>query len=567
MCDKEGHSWVTCSDRKGGSSCARCGSSAHYIKSYPQRSSERVNSHQTDDSDPLIYMIEIKVMEVAGAPTGAKLLYYPLQIRQARVKALLDSGASVNCIDADLVRSVDGCLAAKPPGNLLYPDKRKAIVKRTTELEVRGPGYREKVSFWVVQGLGVFVLLGAPWLRMWNPTINWQTRELTFSDGVRWKADKAEEKAAIQKIDTRIGLGEQLRAVGLCAHLRQPEVTDECLITIVPDDPIVLPDWLKPFRVVFDEPTKIDREGRVKHKIRLQEGAVLSNRKPYRMSIEQKQALTKELSKFIGREWIRPFYSEWAILALVVPKKDGTMRVCIDYRDLNAVSLLDAYPLPRIDELLNKLANARWYTKVDLASGYHLIPMEEDSIKYTGFRVGDPVEGCSFFEWVVMPMGLASAPATFQRWMEWALQGLENFILIYLDDVLIYSLTKEQHHKDVEAVMNRFKEKEMKVKWEKCEFAKERVKFLGYQVQGGKIIIEKDKLMLLKAWIPPLKTVKQVRQFMGFLSYYHAFVPNFFTLTAPLTELLKGKQTEIVWTEAATEAVNKTKQALLDACQ
>ena len=88
------------------------------------------------------------------------------------------------------------------------------------------------------------------------------------------------------------------------------------------------------------------------------------------------------------------------------------MRVCIDYRDLNAVSLLDAYPLPRIDELLNKLANARWYSKVDLASGYHQIPMEENSIKYTGFRVGEPVQGCSFFEWVVMPMGLASAPAT-----------------------------------------------------------------------------------------------------------------------------------------------------------
>ena len=150
VCDKEGHSWVTYSDRKGGSGCARCGSSAHHIKSCPQRSSERVNSHQTDDSDPLMYMIEIKVMEVAGAPTGAKLLYYPLQIRQVWVKALLDSGASVNYIDADLVRSVGGCLAAKPPGNLLYPDKRKAIVKGTTKLEVRGPGYHEKVSFWVV---------------------------------------------------------------------------------------------------------------------------------------------------------------------------------------------------------------------------------------------------------------------------------------------------------------------------------------------------------------------------------------------------------------------------------
>ena len=105
-------------------------------------------------------------------------------------------------------------------------------------------------------------------------------------------------------------------------------------------------------------------------------------------------------------------------MAIVVPKKDGSMRVCIDYRDLNAVSLLDAYPLLRIDELLNKLANARWYSKVDLASGYHQIPMNEGSIEYTAFRVGEPVQGCSFFDWVVMPMGVASAPVTFQRWME-----------------------------------------------------------------------------------------------------------------------------------------------------
>ena len=134
---------------------------------------------------PLAFMIETKVMEVAGTPAGAKLLYYPLQIRQKRIRALLDSGASVNCIDEALVRYVGGWLSRKLPGTLLYPDRRKAIVRGTTELEVRGPGYREKLTFWVMQGLGVSVLLGAPWLRTWNPTINWKTRELTFSDGVR----------------------------------------------------------------------------------------------------------------------------------------------------------------------------------------------------------------------------------------------------------------------------------------------------------------------------------------------------------------------------------------------
>ena len=110
-------------------------------------------------------MIETKVIEVMGAPAGAKLLYYPLQIRQKKIRALLDSGASVNCIDEALVRYMGRCLSRKHPGMLLYPDRRKALVRGTTELEVRGLGYWEKLSFWVVQGLGVSMLLGAPWLR------------------------------------------------------------------------------------------------------------------------------------------------------------------------------------------------------------------------------------------------------------------------------------------------------------------------------------------------------------------------------------------------------------------
>ena len=284
VCDKEGYSWTTCTERKSGNGYARCRSAAHCISTCPQRSDhKRKNSSQTESSDPLMFMLETKVIEVAGAPGGAKLLYYPLQVRRKKVKALLDSGASVNCIDADLVRSIGRCVLKKPLGNLLYPDRRKALVLGTTTLEVRGPGYREEVTFWVVKGLGVSVLLGAPWLRMWNPTINWQSRELTFSDGVRWKADKNEIDEKDQKVTVKIGKGEQMQAVGLCAHLRQSTLQNDMLIDTQPDDSIAIPDWLQKYRVVFNELTKIDREGRVKHRIRLQEGTVPCNRKPYRM--------------------------------------------------------------------------------------------------------------------------------------------------------------------------------------------------------------------------------------------------------------------------------------------
>ena len=270
-------------------------------------------------------------------------------------------------------------------------------------------------------------------------------------------------------------------------------------------------EWLNEYEDVFTEPVDVDREGRVKHIIRLKEGVVPCNRKPFKLSEEQKKALREELHKFLDRGWIQPSHSDWATLALVVPKKDGTMRVCIDYRDLNAVSLLDAYPLPCIDELFNKLAKARWFSKMDLASGYYQIPMDEKSIKYTAFRVSEPIRGCSMFEWTVMPMGLASAPATFQRWMECSLQGLHHALVVYLDDVLVYSLTQEQHRADVRAVLQRFRELKIKVKMSKCDFEKEEILFLGHVIMQGKISVDEKKLAILKEWQVPLKTVRQLR--------------------------------------------------------
>ena len=296
-------------------------------------------------------------MEIKGAPMGTRLLYYPIQVRKTQTKALLDSGASVNCIDEAVVKQVGRCYLGKPKGVLYYPDKRRANVRGIAQLEVRGPGYKEMVSFWVVRGLGVPVLLGTPWLRAWNPKIDWETRQLTFSDGVVWKVIgdnlRNQRTRKAMKISTR----DCFDAVGLCIRSegQKDSVEEEKEEKEWAEDPsdLDLPEWLKNFRGVFAAPKEVDWQGRIQHKIVLKQGAQPCNRKPFRLSVEQKEALQTEIDKFILRKWIRSSQSDWATLALVVPKKDGTMRVCIDYRDLNAVSRLDAYPLPRIDELFH----------------------------------------------------------------------------------------------------------------------------------------------------------------------------------------------------------------------
>ena len=151
-----------------------------------------------------IFVMETHVMGVEGAPEGSKLLYYPVAVQKLEVQALLDSGASVNCIDADLADRAGYVISRKASGVLLYPDKRRADVRGIADVEVRGKGYKEKVTFWVVKGLGVQMLLGEPWLRLWNPAINWQTKELVFSDGVTWKAAGSSKTEKVDSWRTRL---------------------------------------------------------------------------------------------------------------------------------------------------------------------------------------------------------------------------------------------------------------------------------------------------------------------------------------------------------------------------
>ena len=323
--------------------------------------------------------------------------------------------------------------------------------------------------------------------------------------------------------------------------------------------------WVSKFPEIFEEPEGVPTTREVSHVIRLKEGARPYRKTPYRLSPNQKEALEAELGEFYEKGWITPSTSEWATVPFVVPKKEGRWRVVIDYRDLNAITEIDAYPLPRIDELLQRLAVSSIFSKVDLKSGFHQIPVDRDSVPYTAFRTSTPIKGHTLFEWGVMPMGLSTAPGTFQRWMNLALQGLEDITVVYLDDVMIHSGTAEQHERDVERVLERFRERGMKVKATKCEFALRTVKFLGHVIGGGRIHVDEDKLTRLNEWEAPLKGVTAVRQFLGFASYYRAFVENFATLSLPLTDLLR-QRASWMWSEEATTAMSKIKWALLDAC-
>jgi hypothetical protein len=249
--------------------------------------------------------------------------------------------------------------------------------------------------------------------------------------------------------------------------------------------------------------------------------------------------------------------SPWCSPVRLVRKKDGTIRVCVDFRKLNNVTIKDAYPIPIIDNLFDYLATALYFTTLDLASGYYQVMMDSNSQEYTAFACD-----FGFFEYRVMPMGLTNACATFQRLMNNVLDGLIGKIcLVYLDDIIIFSNTLEEHIEHVKLVAQRLREHNLKIKLSKCKFAQKRVEYLSHIIENGSIKPNPAKVEAISKCKVPT-TVKQVQSFLGLVCYYRKFINNCSTIASPLINLTK-KNIDFIWDEACQSAFDQLKQILM----
>ena len=209
-------------------------------------------------------------------------------------------------------------------------------------------------------------------------------------------------------------------------------------------------------------------------------------RRPYRLSAAQVQDATEQLKKAMEQGWIVPSQSPWGMPILMVPKKDNKWRLCVDYRDLNAVTIQDAYPLPRIDDLLHEIGTSTWFSRLDLEAGYHQIWINPRDRYKTAFRIAKAVDGHCHFEWQVMPFGLKNAPATFQRYMTVILAPCAAFTIVYMDDVLIHSSSEQEHQQHVDQVFAVLREKQLKVKKSKMRIFQARDCVFGASSSGRK---------------------------------------------------------------------------------
>ncbi|GAM88161.1 hypothetical protein ANO11243_061920 [Dothideomycetidae sp. 11243] len=369
-----------------------------------------------------------------------------------------------------------------------------------------------------IVGMRYDVVLGMDWLQEHNPDVDWKKGTLEFP---KCNHGTQEARSASKVPNARtIWVRPLVRALASTAEEK------------------TLPPEYQDFEELFRE-----KEGKAAlpqhkpwdHEIPFEEGKSPTHYQGLiPLSKKEEDFLKEYIGKHLEKGFIRPSKSPIAHGVLFAPKKDGSLRPCIDYRKLNAITRKNRYPLPRIDELQDRLLHAKWFTAIDIRDAYYRIRMKEGEEWKTAFRTR-----WGLYEYLVMPFGLTNAPASFQELINDTLREyLDDFVSAYLDDILIFSKTYDEHVGHVRKVLERLKEKALPVKLSKCEFHQHSISFLGYVVSNNGIAPDQKKIDSVLTWPEPT-TVKEVQAALGFFNYYRKFVKAYSEVAAPLSNLTK----------------------------
>ena len=292
------------------------------------------------------------------------------------------------------------------------------------------------------------------------------------------------------------------------------------------------------------------------HEIPIKEGEQPKFFPIYNLNAEQLRELKAYIDENLKKGYIQPSTSPAGYPIFFVPKPNGKLRPCIDYRQLNEITIKNRYPLPLISELQDRLQGAQWFTALDLKGAYNLIRIKKGEEWKTAFRTR-----YGHYEYKVMPFGLTNAPASFQTMINHVLrEHLDIFVVAYLDDILIFSKTEEEHREHVHKVLKALEEARMLVEPDKSYFHTKEVDFLGYTIKPGKICMQRKKIEAVLDWATPT-TVTEVRGFLGFANFYRRFLKNYSKVVRPLTDLTKQEQ-EWKWTKECTEAFEEVKRQI-----
>jgi len=514
-------------------------------------------------------------------PEADDLLEVIGQIDGYDAKILLDTGCSTYVLSTDFarengiqgfkmdnVRTID--LAVKNIKKVQLEEKT-----RTTRIQI-GNTVLEKTMY-ILPLPNHNAIVGMPFFLENHVSLKWLREGIVEINGIglrlegtKWNSNEENETTTPQNSTiSRKGLKRAVRCNevdGLflaTARIKEPmSATPTVEITAAKEKP---PDWIKKeYGNIFLQglPAKMPPVRTVDHQIPLKPNLLPPFKGIFRLSQFELQELKKQLDHLLETGKISPSTSPYGAPVLFVKKKDGSLRMCIDYRALNSQTIQNRYAIPRIDELLDRLYNAKIFSKLDLTSGYHQIRIHSADRPKTAFRTR-----YGHYEWNVMPFGLTNAPATFQTLMNEIYRDLlDECVIVYLDDILVYSQTPEEHERHLRMVMDRLKENELYAKWSKCDFFVTEIEYLGHIVGPDGI---KPNLKLVQAIqeFPQPKSLKELQSFLGLANFYRKFIKNFSEIAAPLTDGTKNaSQTRpIIWNEAMSFAFDALKNALVSA--
>ncbi|KAL0173711.1 hypothetical protein M9458_029679 [Cirrhinus mrigala] len=451
--------------------------------------------------------------------------------------ALVDSGAALNLIHQDLIEKhhikTIPCIPAIGISTVDNKLVDGGIKKQTTSLTMQiGLFHQENISLYVINSPKYEVILGFPWLAAHDPEISWHLGELK-----KWSPFCCQHCLPHPCLTTSVESPENhpTPAIPACYH-DLLEVFSKIRATQLPPH--------RPWDCAID----------------LLPNAMPPKSKVYPLTIQESKAMEEYIEEAMSNGFIRPSTSPAAAGFFFVEKKGGGLRPCIDYRGLNNVTVKFRYPLPLVPSALEQLREAKIYTKLDLRSAYNLIRIKEGDEWKTAFLTTR-----GHYEYLVMPYGLANAPAVFQSFINEIFRDILNrFVIAYLDDILIYSKTETEHIEHVKIVLSRLLENQLFVKAEKCEFHVKQTTFLGYNISHQGVEMDDSKIKAVTSWPQP-STVKELQRFLGFANFYWRFIRNYSIIAAPLTSLLKGKPAKLKWTDQALQAFARLKTSFTTA--
>ena len=492
---------------------------------------------------------------------------------------MIDSGATGNFISRDLVRANDLPTRKKDQQyDLQMADGSTSSTGRIDEETLPLPTaiqrHHEEIIFDVVGMATHHVILGMPWLNKHNPDIDWKKRVLRFGRtgnvtsikpmSRQWTTmDEKQSRRPAEVCVTSVSKNKgdfQKRRSDSSATSRVPRGNEE-RANEGNDAPSDIPHDYDKWAHLFEEETDaraLPKHQPWDHEIELEPGKEPTFGPIYALSEKELGVLRGYIDENLKKGFIRESKSPAGYPILFAPKKDGKLRLCVDYRKLNDITIKNRYPLPNIGELQDRLANAKIFTKLDLRGAYNLIRMKAGEEWKTAFRTR-----YGHYEYLVMPFGLTNAPATCQALINNVMRAhLDQSVIAYLDDILIFSGNKEEHVKHVQDALQCLSQAGLLLKPEKCEFHRDKVEFLGFVVSTKGIQMSPDKVRDIREWPTP-HNVKTVQSFLGFVNFNRKFIEGYSKKALPLTNITRA-DVGFQWGQEQQKAFDDLKEACAD---